>query len=75
MPPRVSSVLFCVSSVPRNVPSGPPHLQVLCSRRLWDDSGLEAHPDLGPEALVVGDSMGEVALKGLSAKMEVIHCV
>ncbi len=48
---------------------------MLCSRRLWDDSGLEAYPDLGPEALAVGDSMGEVALKGLSAKMEVIHCV
>ena len=52
-----------------------PLLQVLCSRGLWDDSGLETQPDLDPAALAVGESCGEVALKGLAAKMEVINCM
>ncbi|GLC52846.1 hypothetical protein PLESTB_000674900, partial [Pleodorina starrii] len=49
--------------------------QVLCSRGLWDSSGLAVSPDLCQQALAVGESMGEVQLKGLSAKMEVINCV
>ncbi|GFR41833.1 hypothetical protein Agub_g2611 [Astrephomene gubernaculifera] len=49
--------------------------QVLCSRGLWDDSGLEAAPELCQLALAVGESMGEMQLKGLSSKMEIINCI
>ncbi|EFJ47008.1 hypothetical protein VOLCADRAFT_92545 [Volvox carteri f. nagariensis] len=46
--------------------------QVLCSRGLWDSSGLAAAPDLCQQALAVGASLGDVQLKGLSTKMEII---
>ncbi|GIL65763.1 hypothetical protein Vafri_19458 [Volvox africanus] len=49
--------------------------QVLCSRGLWDNSGLAVAPDLCQQALAVGESLGEVQLKGLSSKMEVINCI